>query len=123
MQLESNRVRVELVNLTPHDLDIFDDDVVVARIPRTAPAARIVERHTASDHIVVQGVSIPTRAVWVTNVVTGLPPHRDGTLLVVSRAVAHALPDRTDLRFPVDAVRDATERVVGCRKLGQFQSQ
>jgi hypothetical protein len=51
--------------------------------------------------------------------VQDLPDEVDGTVYIVARMVAEALPERRDLVFPLFPVRDADGRVTGCEALGQ----
>jgi len=57
-----------------------------------------------------------------TGEVTDLPAPEDGVILIVSRVLAQALPSRTDLRFPHDAVRDEQGRITGVRALARLKS-
>lgn len=50
--------------------------------------------------------------------VSGLPDRQSGVTLIVSRMVAEAAPDRRDLVFPLDLIRDDKGRVIGCASLG-----
>lgn len=55
----------------------------------------------------------------VTPSVVGLPARQQDVLLIVSRMVAAALPQRRDLVFPYDVMRDSEGHPIGCRALGQ----
>lgn len=52
--------------------------------------------------------------------VTGLPDPENGVRLVVSMLVAQLLPDRTDLVFPDELVRDAQGNIIGFRSVAKF---
>jgi len=47
--------------------------------------------------------------------VTGLPDAVDGVYLIVSRMVASAVTERTDLIVPADVIRDEAGNITGCR--------
>ena len=49
--------------------------------------------------------------------VEGLPDPEPNTVLIVSRLVYDACPDRDDLVYPVGLLRDELGRVIGCRGL------
>jgi hypothetical protein len=52
--------------------------------------------------------------------VKNLPPARPGILIIVSRLVAEAAPERLDLVVPNDLIQDRNRRVVGCRSLAHL---
>ncbi len=111
-------VVTELVNLTPHDVTIWDGDREVLAIPPSGTVARLAEeirsRRTAA------GIPIVEVGLGAAE----LPAPRPGVVHIVSRALAMTMrawdqADRTsaDLVYPYDQVRDSTGRVVGCRAL------
>lgn len=106
---------MKLVNLTPHAATIHGGDASV-----TIPASGAVARCTVtSKHLHVlhcDHVAIPV-ATSVLGPVTDLPESSHGVAYVVSRIVAEACPDRADLYFPGEAIRDAGGRIVGCHGL------
>lgn len=119
-----------IVNLTPHEINIHisrEDlpDLVVNLHPRgVVPRVRVVSR--SLDPIVhtydgahqddVRRCEIPVTATTY-GAVSDLPDPVPGTVYVVSRVVAEACPDRSDLLIPGEAVRDQGGRVIGCRGL------
>lgn len=111
---------MELVNLTPHELVVFDGDKVSLRVPVSGPTARIVEIREARDALLLGGVEIPLVELSYSRDVENLPASRDNTTYVVSRVTAQALAHRADLVFPIDEVRDTRGRIIGCRGLGRF---
>ena len=52
-----------------------------------------------------------------------LPDPADDTLLIVSRMVAEAYPERRDLVFPTELVRDPRGRVSRCKSLSRIYPQ
>jgi hypothetical protein len=109
-------------NYTPHDLTFVDQDGnEVAVLPPSGNVARIAtEPAPAQDTTVKVGdVEIPVKAARYGRL-EGLPPRREGVLLVVPLLTALAAPaDRDDLVVPHDQVRNARGTVVGCRALGR----
>ncbi len=109
-----------LVNLTPHPVLIKTDSGVTVRIP---PSGRVARCRTEPDRVLgtvqVDGHSVALVVNDVTSAVCGLPEPEEGVLLVVSRLVALAAPQRRDIVFPHDPVRDDTGRTTGCRVLAQ----
>lgn len=101
-------------NLTPHPVVVRG----IAFAPEGACPRCSVNR-TQVDLIRHNGVDIPvTRSVF--GAVEGLPAQEAGTILIVSRLVADACPDRSDLFFPDDLVRDDQGRVIGANSLGRI---
>ena len=108
-----------LVNLTPHDVVVFDqNDEQVAVIPATGNEARV-----GVSSVQVGTVSLNDEIVSIVkstfSEVLGLPERQDGTFYIVSRMVISACPDREDLIVPDDLVRDEDGRVVGCRRFSR----
>lgn len=108
---------IHIVNLTPHTVSIVGDDGQVD-LPPDGPPARCAEvvhdlgrRPTTAGHVQFVEVSYGP--------VTGLPEPSPGTVYLVSQVVVAALPERVDLAFPSDLVRDGEGRVVGCRALAR----
>lgn len=111
---------MEYINLTPHDINIFDelDNVVMVIASSGRPIPRVSEVEKRN----VEGVGLPCPVVEIGyGQVTDIPPRRNNVYYIVSRTVAQALPDREDLLFPTDLVRDDTGTIIGCRKLARFE--
>lgn len=115
-------------NLTPHALNVFlpiqvvrDGRTVsvaegaesVLSVPSTgfARAKEIVEQLPALD---LEGHEVPVVSRAFASSVDGLPEPQEGTIYVVSFLTAQAVPDREDVFFPGEFVRDATGNMVGC---------
>lgn len=113
---------VTLVNLTPHPLVLILDSGEKREIPPAAEPARVVDRHEASTIIDTDAGHVELADVALGAEVVGLPPPRDGVLLVVSRVTA-GKARRADVVFPLEEVRDGDGRIVGCRVLGRFASR
>jgi hypothetical protein len=101
------------INLTPHSVSLMRDGSVLHISPEPIPA-RCEEAETLSATVAgypVYNVTFGT--------VYGLPEPKEGVLYIVSRMVAEALPDRHDLVFPHQLVRDSAGNIVGCQALGE----
>ncbi|MCL2455403.1 MAG: hypothetical protein FWD18_08950 [Micrococcales bacterium] len=114
-----------LVNLTPHALRVVTDDgSALLELPAADPPARVVDSWREADPLTdAASRPVPTVAFTPGATVTDLPDLTPGVAYVVSRVTALALPDRTDLLFPFDEVRDTTGRVVGCRALARVADE
>jgi len=92
-----------LKNLTPHPITIGG-----VTLPVDGPAPRLsVSRQPLGE---VAGVPI-VRATM--GDVVGLPAEQRAVILIVSAMVAEAAPDRWDLAYPGEAIRDSDGRVIG----------
>lgn len=99
------------INLTPHTINMVNaaGEVTLAIQPEQAPARCKVEREVAFN---VEGFDV-NRSVF--GEVVGLPTSKDGTWYIVSRIVAEAARDRSDLLVPDETVRDEEGRIIGCK--------
>lgn len=105
------------INLTPHDVVLVDGtNNPILTIPASGSLARCKASTITTGSVNVNGVEIPVTET-VMGEVTGLPDEVEGTVLVVSLAVAKAVPDRRDVLVPNESVRDANGNIVGCRSL------
>lgn len=109
----------EVLNLTPHVVRLVGGATTVELVP-AGPPARVVLRPDIDDgSIRIGGLVVPLKRTAASAQVTGVPARRLGVLLIVGRPVALALPERDDLVFPHDTVRDGSGAVVGCRSLAR----
>lgn len=95
-------------NLTPHRIAILGSSID----PDPAGPARVAV--TAEPSGYHAGIPIATPSYGE---VTGLPEPATETLLIVSKMVADACPERQDLVWPGDPVLDDAGRVIGCLSL------
>jgi len=119
-------IGVSVLNLTPHPIVfVGDDGRVSATYEPSGPAARVTIESVPAPVEVLEyagkfyGLPVQIMESATTADVTGLPDQQDGVLIIVSQMVADALPDRTDLHWPTDVVRDQDGRPIGCRKLAR----
>jgi len=109
---------VRLVNLTPHEIVVYDaNNNVVLRVPPSGTVARVKTYEKVIGS--VNGVPLVKTEYGQ---VEGLPDPQPGTVYIVSLLVLQALAGkRSDLvapntaPTPLGAVRDAEGRIVGVR--------
>jgi hypothetical protein len=110
---------MRLRNRTPHTIHILGNDQALEITP-DGPAARLTLAPDRPDGtLTVDGVAVPLIRTSATTTVVDLPDPEPGTLYVVARPVAEALPERHDLAYPHLTVRDDRGVVTGCRALGR----
>lgn len=99
-------------NLTPHVLNVYttNNEVIDIAPDGVVPRCRQYEEPV----FWIDGIQI-TRQTY--GEVENLPEKEDGVLLVVSRLVAAACPDRKDLLIPGPLVRNEQGQPVGCKGL------
>lgn len=107
----------EIVNLTPHDVNIVaEGGAVIATFP-SAGNARASQKE-APITTLLNGVELVRMEFGAT---VDLPEPREGVLLVVSTITVSAAraEGRTvdDLVIPASPVRDGDGQIIGCRKL------
>lgn len=82
------------------------------------PKGEVVPRISQSTHKVDEVNGIP-----ITETVFGetqdLPEAKDGTLLIVSRLILSANPNRKDLVVPNELLRDESGNIIGCKSLAR----
>ena len=99
----------EVVNLTPHAIQV----VGYEEIPASGVAPRVAMKTKAAGFIT--GLPISTTEYGE---VQGLPEKMEGVYLIVSKMLKDACPDRDDLLYPAELVRDDKGNIIGCKSLG-----
>lgn len=113
-----------IVNVTPHAVVVTDE--AHRGITTFPPSGKVARCGTASSHLgTINGLPLVRETIGKVYVAVGtgggtepMPEPQDGVLLLVSRVVFDALPERSDLVYPTRLVRDDDGRVVGCAALG-----
>lgn len=104
-----------LINATPHDVHIKTIDGKLITLPASETPARVhIERKEAGVH---DGVRVVVPVVVGIN---NLPPKREGVLIIVSKLVADALPERDDLVVP-DLIERNGDVVVAAHALAKVR--
>ena len=126
MQINEPRL---LVNLTPHDV-VLDLGGETLRIPAAGIVPRLLLSEGRQEHLrvadparpddetAVRDVPLAVGAAWL-GIDPPLPDPRPGTVYVTSRVVAEHFPERADLVWPDDLIRDADGQVVAARRLAK----
>lgn len=103
-----------IVNLTPHSVVVRGGDGVETAFPSEGQA-RVTD--DASDAPQLAGVPV---AEVMPGKVTGLPEPTEGVVYLVSRVLAAACPERTDLVFPFREIRDEGGAIAAVSSLARF---
>lgn len=98
----------ELINLTPHTINVIG----VGEIPASGLVAR-VSMKTEPDAVIAGFPTSYTEYGEVENL-----PEIEGVSFVVSKMIRDACPDRADLFYPAELVRDNEGNIIGCKSLG-----
>jgi hypothetical protein len=99
---------MNIINLTPHPLNLQDTDGQMVVIPPSGKIARVDETR---DYLgLIDGLRV-TRPNY--GEVVNLPAPQPGCIFVVSALVLQAVPDRADVFAPGPAIRDADGKIVG----------
>ena len=116
---EKEELKMTLINLTPHVVNLVTSDGTVTIPPNGTVARCAVTREVIGQvEIEAYGATIPLTSTRF-GAVEGLPEPVPGTLFIVSALVAQAAK-RDDLVIPDDAVRDEAGRIIGCRALARI---
>lgn len=102
----------QLINLTPHTLNIINSSGDVVDISTSGIIARCSQENVDVD--ITNGIKI-TKQVF--GEIVDLPAEKENTSYIVSRLVASACPERKDLLIPGPLVRDEDGKVIGCNGL------
>lgn len=108
---------MDLVNLTPHEINIITPEGEIKIQPSGVVARVSVTRETVGE-ITVDGKTIPIYKNKFGQV-ENLPDPAPETIYIVSSIVAQAVPDRTDVMVPDDPVRDEAGRIIGAKGLAR----
>lgn len=109
---------IELVNLTPHDVNIIIEDKTLT-IATSGTIARCEVTREKTQEIKAEDFQIPINKT-VFGEVENLPKPQENTLYIVSSLVAQAVPNRSDVVIPDDTVRNDKGQIIGCRGLAHI---
>lgn len=107
-----------LINMTPHDVTLFDGDREVRTWPAEGSWTRRNDTSIESEPLSVDGITIPLRVLHP-GPLSDVPPRRPGVAYIVSRISAEAAR-RGDFVFPEGEVRNAAGQQIGCRAFASF---
>lgn len=106
-----------IINTTPHDIVIFDNDSrIICNIPAAPYEAQARASETRElDFTTREGVPVYYKSPKVCN---PLPTPKPSTYYIVSAQYArNCMDDRNDILVVDQQVRDSSGRVIGCRSL------
>lgn len=107
---------MKIRNLTPHPLVLggvgLQPEGVVPRVKVRREMVITADKE----------LPVPVYAT-VAEGISDLPAKESGVLLIVSRVVAEAARERSDLVFPDELVRDPEGNVIGARSLGSVAEE
>lgn len=108
---------MKLINLTPHPVNILDENNnVILSIPPSGEL-RLPEQAIPAEEIEVDGVKI-TIVLKAISPDAPLPPQEEGTFYIVSLITAQTAR-RPDFLVPDQVVRDKDGNIIGCRRLAR----
>ncbi len=104
---------MKIINLTPHELNIYDDKALVMAIPPSGRIARIGIEKDLIDTI--NGIPVFQSKAGEPE---GLPDQAENTIFVVSGIFRSVCP-RQDLYQPGELLRNESGQPIGCIGLSQ----
>ena len=107
----------KIINLTPHDVNIYEGNVLLL----TIKASNIVARVDVTTNILAENINdtIPVSKSCFGKI-KGLPNPEEDTIYIVSRMIAERAKDRDDLYITNGSVRDENGHIIGCTSLTQI---
>jgi len=113
---EINLSGVEIVNLTPHEVNLYLGNGEVISYP---PANKEAPARAAMNTKIIGYLNINNQSIPITRNTYGelenVPPPSPNKLFIVSALAAQAAPWRKDLIIPSDPVRNEKNQIVGCK--------
>jgi hypothetical protein len=110
-------MKMQIINLTPHEINLIVDDGATMAFPPQPESARCDVNRQAKSPLRFMDKNIPVNSSKFGTVI-GLPEPELGKIFIVSRIIAEALPERRDLYYPDELVRNEVGKIIGCRSLG-----
>lgn len=121
--LKEEPLDVSLKNCTPHDVVILNEkDEVIVTYPPTGILPRL-KADVRPEGVIQDNSNLIPFTVTYLGETQDLPDFDPNVMLIVSRLVADANPDREDLVFPNEVVRNDKGQIIGCRSLSALPLQ
>lgn len=128
IDIKDINLEVDIINLTPHAIDIIVGDITI-EIPPSGTVARV--KGTCRTYDWFQGshgedtICIPltqTSYGGNSNSIVNLPEPSEGKVYVVSALTAQHCRDlgRQDIFVPTGTIRDCNGQIIGCSSLGHI---
>jgi hypothetical protein len=109
---------MNFLNATPHAIDLIIDGEKIT-IPPSGVVVRVATVRELVDTIPLGEKLVPVNVVK-SGLTLDLPEFQENVVIIVSRMVAEAHPERHDLVFPDSLTRDNKGNVIGCNALGSL---
>jgi len=109
---------MNFLNATPHAIDLIIDGEKIT-IPPSGVVVRVATVRELVDTIPLGETLVPVNVVK-SGLTLDLPEFQEDVVVIVSRMVAEAHPERHDLVFPDSLTRDNKGNVIGCNALGSL---
>jgi hypothetical protein len=97
-------------NWTPHSVNVIGIDGTFRTFDVAGPAPRVSSE--VSTLGAIDGIPIVLSKLGEP---VGLPEPKEGVMFIVSQMLVSATPERDDLVFPTDIVRNEQGVILGCR--------
>lgn len=107
---------MKIINLTPHDVTIINEDNKVTIAP-SGIVARVSAKTVYTGEILNDLIPISKTEYGE---IENLPDPIEDTCFIVSSLVAQRVRERTDIFIPNESVRDDKGRIIGCKSLGRI---
>ena len=111
----------ELINMTPHDVVVVDENNNVIVTVKPCGVIPRVEQRTkklgTKSYTVDGKIYEISESENAYGEVIGLPDYDESKVLIVSRQTADAVKDRTDLRVPNETIRNDKGQIIGCQSI------
>lgn len=108
---------MQIINLTPHALNIQREDGTMLEVPASGQIARLAESREVLPSIGGLAVSRPQYGE-----ITDLPEAEEGKIFVVSAMVLAQVKNRPDVFAPGEALRNEAGQIIGCKGLSAVPS-
>lgn len=112
-------MNVRFVNMTPHAVNWIDQSGVSWVFPPSGEVARIAATTERCGTLNVTNFDVRVPLSSTVFGESNVPDPEEGVTLIVSRMVVAAHPEREDLVFPNEIVRNEAGQVVGCRSFSR----
>lgn len=104
--------KIEVINLTPHDVTFFTKTDLSEKIVFNASGINARCKQTNQYNTTINGNIRLTETVF--GEIEDLPDPQENTFYIVSRIVREAAKERNDLLVPNEIVRNEDNQIIGC---------
>ena len=115
---------MKLINMTPHDINLMRDGMLLAIFPKSGVSLRCAEVETPREGITVVAFEDSLVDVPFVNLaygeVSGLPAFETGVYYIASGLACQAAwsTGRRDVVCPAKMVRNDAGQIIGCEAFG-----